>query len=160
MPKLASNQDRKAAPAKQTSFKVVETAEAMAKLVAETGMAELRLDFKEHSLRIRRKANSVPVAAAESLVPAWKEATVEEITEEFGHPVISQHVGIFQTHALKGSEALVDMGGQVTEQQVLGYIESMGIRHELLSPAAGNVAEILAEAGEPVEFGQVLMLIQ
>ena len=136
----------------------------MAKLVAETGMAELKMEFKDHVLRIRRKANS-PAAAEVARSGAASRSNpepnaVEEDDQDFGVPVVSQYVGILQLTHPKTSQPLVEVGHQVEGQQCLGWVESMGIRHELISPRAGTVAEMLAEAGEPVEYGQVLMLIQ
>jgi acetyl-CoA carboxylase biotin carboxyl carrier protein len=170
MPKLTSTTNNAGRRPHGGNFKVVETAEALAKLVAETGMAELKMELNGHVLTIRRKADSPTITEATvprepahksspsvSLVSSGSTATDDQ---DFGAPVVSQYVGILQLTHPKSGDLLVEVGGQVDAQQCVGWVVSMGIRHELVAPRSGTVVEVLAEAGEPVEYGQVLMLIQ
>ena len=143
MPKLATP--------RRASNEVVKLAEEMAELVSEMGLHELKLQHKEHFIRMRRRVAGE--AAPATPVPRTPAPEPSLVVEEFGTPVVCQHVGVFHL------QASVATGREVESNQVMGWVESMGIRQELLAPRAGTVVEILAESGDPVEYGQVLMII-
>ncbi|MEW6283353.1 MAG: biotin/lipoyl-binding protein, partial [Candidatus Eremiobacterota bacterium] len=82
----------------------------------------------------------------ESVEPVAAEETV-------GSPVRSLVVG--RLEALQ-----VEPGHRVRPGQVLGTIEVVGLKHEVRSDAEGEVVEILAQEQEPVEYGQVLLVIR
>lgn len=145
MPKLATP--------KRASNEVVKLAEEMAELVAEMGMHELKLQHKEHFIRMRRRGGEGGTAAPAPTAGKAPAAEPTLVLEEFGTPVVCQNVGVFHL------QASVATGTTVESNQTMGWVESMGIRQELLAPRAGTVVEILAESGDPVEYGQVLMII-
>ena len=138
---------------------VVSLAEAMAQVVSESGALELRLDFQQPHLRLRRRRHAAPAPAA---VVTTKATSLEEEghEEDYLTPVTSLNVGVFRPLHPKTSKPLVSVGDTVDMNQCLGRVEAMGMLNDLLAPRAGTVVELLAEAGEPVEFGQVLILIQ
>lgn len=69
-------------------------------------------------------------------------------------PLTAGVVGTF--HALEE----IRIGDSVHVGQRLGYVEAMNIRHFVEASHAGEVADILVETGQPVDFGQVLFRIQ
>jgi acetyl-CoA carboxylase biotin carboxyl carrier protein len=59
-----------------------------------------------------------------------------------------------------GAPAFVKPGDPVTEGQVILIIEAMKVMNQIRSPRAGRVHEILVADGNPVEFGEVLMVLE
>lgn len=141
---------------------VTQWAEALAQLVCESQMSELRLEFGSQSLRLRRSDSHLPQPElSAAAVSAPRPATPRnESGEDFGTPVGSQYVGVFRLSHPKTGKAMVKAEDTTETNQVLGWVECMGIRYEVVAPRAGTVAEVLVDDGEPVEFGQVLLVIQ
>ncbi|MDH4394595.1 MAG: acetyl-CoA carboxylase biotin carboxyl carrier protein [Limnobacter sp.] len=94
-------------------------------------------------------------AAAAQGAPAPAAAAVQE-----GHKVTSPMVGTFYRAPNPGSPNFVEIGTTVKEGQTLCIIEAMKLLNEIESDKAGVVKAILAESGQPVEFGQALFIIE
>jgi acetyl-CoA carboxylase biotin carboxyl carrier protein len=148
--------------AKASSHKnqqLVKWAESLAKLVHESEMSELRLQCGGQSLRLRRRLDPSPEPASSPVAPV-RNSKRSEINEDFGTPVNSSYVGVFRVSHPKTGKPMVKAQDTTETNQVLGWVECMGIRYEVVAPRAGTVAEVLVEDSEPVEFGQVLLVIQ
>lgn len=154
MPRVSTHVNKKHA-------QLVRWAEELAQLVKESRMSELRLEQGNQSLRIRRAADengapAVPVGEAPRAAASRPEAS----GEDFGTPVSSRFVGVFRSQHPKTGKPMIQANDTAETNQVLGWVECMGIRHEVVAPRAGTVAEVLVDDAEPVEFGQVLLVIQ
>jgi acetyl-CoA carboxylase biotin carboxyl carrier protein len=68
-------------------------------------------------------------------------------------------VGIFRASMKHDGAPLVRKGDMVRAGQVVGAIEALNVPNEVEVAAAGRVQELLVEDGEPVEYGQPLLLI-
>jgi acetyl-CoA carboxylase biotin carboxyl carrier protein len=77
-----------------------------------------------------------------------------------GHLVTSPFVGTFYRSPAPDQPAFVEVGAAVKKGQVLCIIEAMKLMNEIESEVAGKVAEVLAQNGQPVEFGQPLFRIE
>ena len=75
---------------------------------------------------------------------------------EIGSPM----VGTFYRASSPGAEPYVSIGSEVMPDTVVCIIEAMKVMNEIKAEATGTVVEILVEDGEPVEFGQVLFLLE
>jgi acetyl-CoA carboxylase biotin carboxyl carrier protein len=73
--------------------------------------------------------------------------------------VKSPMVGTAYLSPQPGAAAFIKVGDRVAEGDVLLIIEAMKVMNQIRSPRAGQVTEILVEDGVPVEFGQVLLVI-
>jgi biotin carboxyl carrier protein len=78
---------------------------------------------------------------------------------ETKHSVIAQLVGIFHCWAKPQGNPLVAIGDRVKTGQALATIQSLNVLSEIEAPLAGRIIEILVQDGQPVEYGQPLMLI-
>ncbi|HXX41221.1 MAG TPA: acetyl-CoA carboxylase biotin carboxyl carrier protein [Chthoniobacterales bacterium] len=74
--------------------------------------------------------------------------------------IVSPMVGTFYRAASPESSAFVDIGKQVTEDTVVCIIEAMKVMNEIKAETSGVIAEIVAENGKPVQFGQVLFRVR
>ena len=75
-------------------------------------------------------------------------------------PVLAPLVGTFYAAPQPGAKPFVEVGDVVEVGQTLCIVEAMKMMNEVAAAEAGRVAEIAVEAGEPVEFEQVLMYLE
>jgi len=138
-------------------------------LVESSGIAELEIQEGEERVRITR---SVPPGAAATTtnvqLPAGLQATpgafpaaptVMPAEESEGHLVKSPMVGTFYRAASPGAKSFVEVGDSVQAGDTLCIIEAMKLMNEIESDKTGVVKQILVENGQPVEFGQPLVVI-
>ena len=140
-------------------------------LVETSGIAELEIQEGEERVRITRalapSAHTVmmhaPMAPAPQPAPAAAPAapvSAPAVAEEpSGHVVKSPMVGTFYRAASPGSKAFVEVGDAVKEGDTLCIVEAMKLMNEIEADASGVVKAVLAENGQPVEFGQPLFLL-
>ena len=138
-------------------------------LVESSGIAELEIQEGEERVRITRAVASgaaptvVPVTAP--AVPAPVAGAVaaapepSEPAEPEGHQVKSPMVGTFYRAASPGAKAFVEVGDSVEVGDTLCIIEAMKLMNEIEADKSGVVKQILVENGQPVEFGQPLIVI-
>jgi acetyl-CoA carboxylase biotin carboxyl carrier protein len=143
-------------------------------LVEQSGIAELEITEGEEKVRISRSAPQTqqvlmttqsmpavmqqPMMQTQQMAAVPAAAPVAEPVDE-GHKVKSPMVGTFYRSAAPGAEAFVKVGDTVAEGQTLCIIEAMKLLNEIESDKAGVVKAILVENGQPVEYGQPLVII-
>jgi acetyl-CoA carboxylase biotin carboxyl carrier protein len=94
------------------------------------------------------------------LVPQQAEdASAVPVTESKFHAVVAPLVGIFHPWAKPRGKALVAVGDKVKTGQLVGSIQALNVIYEVEATASGHVVEILVQDGQPVEYGQQLLLI-
>jgi acetyl-CoA carboxylase biotin carboxyl carrier protein len=96
---------------------------------------------------------------APSHAPAPAAPVAAVVAEPTGHIVKSPMVGTFYRSSAPGSPAFVEVGSNVKEGETLCIIEAMKLLNEIDSDISGVVTKILVENGQPVEFGQPLVVI-
>ena len=74
-------------------------------------------------------------------------------------PIKSPMVGTFYAAPSPDAEPYVSLNQRITNGQVVCIVEAMKLMNEIESEVSGRVAKVMAENGKPVEFGQVLYLI-
>jgi len=86
------------------------------------------------------------------------EGTVEAPREK-GIEVGAHMVGIFRASMKPGGKPMVTRGDVVREGQVVAAIEALNVLNEVDAPSAGRLRDVLVKDGQPVEYGQPLMVI-
>jgi acetyl-CoA carboxylase biotin carboxyl carrier protein len=142
-------------------------------LVQESGIAELEVTEGEEKVRIVRGGGpgeivvgaappqyiAAPVAApAPALAPAA--AATAEPALPAGHVVKSPMVGTFYRAPSPGAKPFVEVGDTVKAGQTVCIIEAMKLLNEIESDKDGVVKAIVAENGQPVEYGEPLLVIE
>jgi len=138
-------------------------------LVESSGIAELEIEEGEERVRITRAvasgaaAPAVPVTLPAVTVPVAVAVAVapepSPPAEQEGHQVKSPMVGTFYRAATPGAKPFVEVGDSVEVGDTLCIIEAMKLMNEIESDKSGVVKQVLAENGQPVEFGQPLVVI-
>ena len=138
-------------------------------LLEESGIAELEIKEGEESVRISRQTSTVvqsvapvaaPMAAPLAAAPvAATPPTAVSVEEVSGHQVKSPMVGTFYEAASPTSGPFVTTGQQVSSGDTLCIIEAMKMMNQIEADKAGTIRSILVENGSPVEFDQVLFII-
>ncbi len=140
----------------------------LALLLDETSLSEIEIERAGLRLRVARNisvAASVPVAMAAAAAPvagvAAPAAAASE-TDFAKHPgvVPSPMVGTAYWAPEPGAKPFIEVGSRVTAGQTLLIIEAMKTMNQIPSPRAGTVTQILVEDGQPVEFGEPLVIIE
>ena len=138
-------------------------------LLEESGIAELEIREGEESVRISRQTSTVvqsvapvaaPMAAPLAAAPVGATPPTAIPAEEMsGHQVKSPMVGTFYEAASPTSGPFVTTGQQVSSGDTLCIIEAMKMMNQIEADKAGTIRSILVENGSPVEFDQVLFII-
>jgi acetyl-CoA carboxylase biotin carboxyl carrier protein len=88
-----------------------------------------------------------------------EEAAAVPVAESKFHAVVAPLVGIFHPWAKPRGKALVAVGDRVKAGQLIGSIQALNVIYEVEASASGHVVEVLVQDGQPVEYGQQLLLI-
>jgi acetyl-CoA carboxylase biotin carboxyl carrier protein len=137
----------------------------LAKLLDETGLTEIELQQEGILIRVARSISAPPArvaAAAPFGVAPEPLATVPAQPEPSQHPglVASPMVGTAYLGPAPGARPFVEVGGQVKAGETLIIIEAMKTMNQIPAPRSGTVIQILVEDGQPVEYGEPLMIIE
>ena|SRR5689334_7386988 len=139
----------------------------LALLLDETSLTEIEIERAGLRVRVARNisvAASVPsympaASAAPSAAAAPPASAAADLSK---HPgvVPSPMVGTAYWSPEPGAKPFVEVGTKVSAGQTLLIIEAMKTMNQIPSPRAGTVTQILIEDGQPVEFGEPLMIIE
>jgi len=104
-------------------------------------------------------ASTVPSATGAQSVAEPAPATEKSETGTL-RDIVSPMVGTFYHASSPEAPPFVEVGKQVDEDTVVGIIEAMKVMNEIKAETSGVIAEVLAENGKPVQFGQVLFRVR
>jgi acetyl-CoA carboxylase biotin carboxyl carrier protein len=136
----------------------------LAKLLDETGLTEIAIEQNGVSLRVARHAISVtqrtrPIEPAAPALGATPAAAPLDPAQHSGL-VASPMVGTAYLGPAPGARPFVEVGSQVKAGDTLLIIEAMKTMNQIPAPRAGTVIQIVVEDGQPVEYGEPLMIIE
>ena len=137
----------------------------LARLLEETGLSEIEFEREGQRVRVARQLQAAaaapsrpPAAAIDAAVPASEPAPLDPAK----HPgvVTSPMVGTAYVGPEPGSKPFVEVGSRVQAGDPLLIVEAMKTMNQIPSPRTGTVIQILIEDGQPVEFGEPLVIIE
>jgi len=146
---------------------------ALADILDDVGLAELEFETPEMSVRLSRVAGATapvaavaapavapaaPAPAAPAATPAAEAAPVDAAS----HPgaVTSPMVGTAYVAPEPDAPAFVTEGDAVKKGQTILIVEAMKVMNPITAPQDGTVTQIFVRNGQPVEFGEVLVVIE
>jgi acetyl-CoA carboxylase biotin carboxyl carrier protein len=138
----------------------------LADLLTETGLNEIEVERDDTRIRVVRSpspgATHPPPAPQTPTPPVPASERVQSPSEAAGHPgtVHSPMVGTVYRAAEPGGRPFVDVGDTVREGDPLLIVEAMKTMNQIPAPRSGTVREILVEDGQPVEYGEPLMIVE
>jgi acetyl-CoA carboxylase biotin carboxyl carrier protein len=100
-----------------------------------------------------------PAPAAQTADDPSAAGTGTDLREHPG-AVASPMVGTAFRAPEPGAANFVEVGAQVSAGETLLLIEAMKTFNEIAAPSAGKITQILFESGTPIEFGDILMIIE
>jgi acetyl-CoA carboxylase biotin carboxyl carrier protein len=149
-------------------------------LVAESGISELEVTEGDDTVKIVNKPtmqahhtmpspvlppeyylpNFASASSAPQSVPASAVTASNEVIINTENTLTSPMVGTFYRASSPGAAAFVNVGDTVKAGQTLCIIEAMKLLNEIESEKDGVIKQILAENGQPIEYGQALFIIE
>ena len=140
----------------------------LAKLLEETGLTEIEIEQDGSRIRVARGGVAAPAPTV--IVPAKPlAATPQPVGESAGasidpakHPgvVVSPMVGTAYASPEPGAKVFIEVGSKVKAGDTLLIVEAMKTMNQIPAPRGGTVIQILFEDGQPVEFGEPLVIIE
>ena len=145
----------------------------LADILTDTGLTEIEVERDGLKIRVARSINvaahvaapapqpfhPAPVAPAPAAAPAASEAPAAE-ARRAGDTVNSPMVGTCYLQPQPGADPFVKVGDTVQAGQTLLIIEAMKTMNPIPAPKSGRVVEVLVEDGQPVGFGEPLVVIE
>jgi len=156
----------------------VEKVRQLIAIMAEHDLAELEVEEPDLRVRIQKNvppqylppgmnyAHLQPVPVGQGFRPALQpsteagQETVPGTREEKLLEIASPMVGTFYRSPSPGADPYVTIGSDVEPDTVVCIIEAMKVMNEIKSEVTGSIVEILVQDAEPIEFGQVLFLVE
>ena len=142
-------------------------------LVSESGVAELEITEGEDRVRIVNRPGTpvaqtvtvappavLPAAVAQPAAPAAAPAPAAPEPQTNSRSITSPMVGTFYRAPSPGAAPFVEVGDTVKKGQVIGIIEAMKLLNEVEADQDGVVTGFAVENGQPVEFGQPLLILE
>ena len=141
-------------------------------LLDESGIAEIEITEGEEAVRISRYptgAAAAPAPAyapappppppAAAAAPAPQAEPAAAAPEEDGYLVTAPMVGTYYSSSSPGAAAYVQVGDKISEGDTLCIIEAMKMMNQIEADVSGVIKSIRVQNGEPVEYGQILFVI-
>ena len=157
------------APKKSVEHNTV-LVKALADILDDAGLAELEYETDDVAIRLSRESGAAPVAAvapvaapAPAALPAAPAAPAADSAADLSaHPgaVTSPMVGTVYISPEPGAAAFVVEGSVVKKGQTLLIVEAMKVMNPITAPTDGTVSKILVKNAQPIEFGEVLVVIE
>lgn len=138
----------------------------LAELLNETGLTEIEIEKAGLKVRVARTvsiaATAAPIMAAPAVSAAAAPVANSAAADPAKHPgaVKSPMVGTAYRAAEPGAASFIEIGSRVAAGDTLLIIEAMKTMNQIPAPKAGTVTSILFENGQPVEFGEPLVVIE
>jgi acetyl-CoA carboxylase biotin carboxyl carrier protein len=144
----------------------------LANLLQETGLGELEIQDKNIRVRLARGSQQVtgvvppsyethaPVNSAAAAVTSHAPPAGEADLESHPGVVKSPMVGTAYLAPAPGAANFVEIGKEVKEAQTIMIIEAMKTMNQIHAPRAGRVTHIFVDNGQPVEYGEPLLIIE
>src|SRR5271170_1022568 len=133
----------------------------LAKLLTETGLSEIEFESGGHRVRVNRATAGHAVSSQPAPVAALPQPGVAPGPASIpAGALVSPMVGTAYLAAEPGGTPFVKVGDKVKKGQTLLIIEAMKVMNPIPAPDAGVIEAVLISDGQPVEYGEALLVIK
>ncbi|HEV7435736.1 MAG TPA: acetyl-CoA carboxylase biotin carboxyl carrier protein [Pseudorhizobium sp.] len=138
----------------------------LANILNDTDLTEIEVEQDDLRIRVSRAAThyvQAPVAAAPAapaVAAAPAPVAAAPAARDNSNAVPAPMVGTVYLSPAPGARAFVEVGAMVKEGQTLLIIEAMKTMNQIPAPKSGKVTEIVVTDGQPVEYGEPLVVIE
>jgi acetyl-CoA carboxylase biotin carboxyl carrier protein len=141
---------------------------AIIDLMKKNDLSVFEMEKDGFRLKLQKGAGDQPsmaapiiVSAAPPVATATPEATATKPSAATSlKDIVAPMVGTFYRAGSPDAPSFVDVGKEITEESVVCIIEAMKVMNEIKAETGGVIAEVVAENGKPVQFGQVLFRVR
>jgi oxaloacetate decarboxylase alpha subunit len=140
----------------------LEDVKELIRLVSQSDVNELRIETTGMRVKISKGADD-DGSPSRNMSKSNQATAVGEIADESAAnlvEVVAPMVGTFYNAAAPGTAPFVEVGSRVEKAQTLCIIEAMKLMNEIEAKGPGKIVEVLVENAQPIEYGQVLFLIE
>jgi acetyl-CoA carboxylase biotin carboxyl carrier protein len=135
----------------------------LAKLLQETGLTEIEYENSGQRIRVNSSVTAVAAPVPAMAAPAAAIAAAAPAAAKSDAPaagtLTSPMVGTAYTAPEPGANPFVKVGDRVSKGQTVLIIEAMKVMNPIQAPNAGTVTAVYIQDGQPVEFGEPLLVI-
>ena len=141
--------------------------ETLAELLQRTGLTEIELAEGDSRIRVARQTQPV-VASIPAIAPASAPPGIATSDQAIGHGTAEEHPGAVRAPMVgtvyltpePGAPPFIAVGAEVREGQTLLIIEAMKVMNPIRAARGGRVVNLLVANGDPVEYGELLLIIE
>lgn len=151
----------------------VEVIRKLADILTETGLTEIEVSEKDQHIRVAKNITvntstvaapvsmeaSVPASVSPSTVTQTEDKSEEDLSKNPG-ALLSPMIGVAYLTPEPSAPPFVTVGQEVQSGQVVMLIEAMKTFNQIRAHKSGKITRILVSSGEPVEYGEVLAVIE
>ena len=144
--------------------------ETLAELLQRTGLTEIELAEGDSRIRVARQPQPLiasmgapsfaPQAAPTGAISAANPIGAAEAADRHPGAVRAPMVGTVYLTPEPGAPPFAAVGAEVREGQTLLIIEAMKVMNPIRAPKGGRIAKVLVSNGDPVEYGELLLIIE
>jgi acetyl-CoA carboxylase biotin carboxyl carrier protein len=158
---------------KQKDYIDIENVKKLIQLMKENDLIELEVVTGHDKIQLKRPAPPQPTVTHVSMpvthaplapqTPVGQPAAAESAEQPQAPDVVditSPIVGTFYAAPSPDTEPYVEVGSRVTPDTVVCIIEAMKVMNEIKAETAGTIVEVLCQAGQAIEYGQVLFRVK
>jgi acetyl-CoA carboxylase biotin carboxyl carrier protein len=135
----------------------------LTQLLDETGLTEIEIEQDGKRVRVARNVAAIASVSAPRVETTARAPEPVSLAQDMSkHPgvVISPMVGTAYAAPEPGAKPFIDIGSKVKAGDTLLIVEAMKTMNQIPAPRAGTVVQILFEDGQPVEFGEPLVIVE
>ena len=140
--------------------------EELIDLMNKHNLSEINIDEENFKVHLKKGMGELPAAIPQVISPGMivqEKSKAEDAGKKPAANLIeikSPIVGTFYKAAAPDAPSFVEVGSQIKEGDVICIIEAMKLMNELKAEVNGKISKILVENAEPIEYGQVLFLVE
>ena len=153
--------EKRVKASEREAFRLIEE---MLQLMESRGLVELEMEHQGLRIRLKKATSSPGPQVVEYVtgVPQQVQSAAQTEAAESARQVIikSPMVGTFYRTPAPDAPPFVEVGQDIEMGQVVCIIEAMKLMNEIKAEVVGRIIEVLAQNGDPVEFGQPLFTVE